>query len=74
MAIANQFPVQSRADGSIDTDFYTNRASRLHTASFAEAANRLKASFLSVYSAMSKTRSPSAPASIISTRRAPSAL
>ena len=68
------FPVQRRNDGSIDTGYYTGRAHRLHVQSLGEAGGWLMQILRSGYSAMSKTSSPSTPPSIISTRRAPSAL
>ena len=43
----NDFTVRRRADGSIDPGVYRNRAKRLHSASFAEAARRLMGIFRS---------------------------
>lgn len=74
MESRHEFPVRRRTDGSIDMGYYTGQANRLHRQSLREAAGWLMQFLRSGYSAMSKTRSPSAPPSIISTRRAPSAL
>lgn len=74
MESRHTFPVQRRNDGSIDTGHYTGRAHRLHDQSLGEAGGWLMQMLRSGYNAMSKTSSPSAPPSIISTRRAPSAL
>lgn len=56
----NDFMVRRRADGSIDTGFYRDRAKRLHSASFAEIAKRLIEVFRSDIAALRTWQAPSA--------------
>ena len=74
MANRNEFPVHRRADGSIDTGIYADRAKKMHRARVGDFLISLMRAGMAAYRAMSKTSRPSVPPSIIPTRRAPSAL
>lgn len=47
MTTANSFPIQRRADGSIDTGFYKDRAKHMHRQNFAKHTKRFLQMFQS---------------------------